>query len=40
MNKIKELKSVWTGKISFLQLSLLLLSTVAFVIANIIDFIE
>lgn len=36
MNKIKELKSVWTEKISFLQLSLLLLSTVAFVIANII----
>lgn len=36
MNKFKELKSVWKEKISFLQLALLLLSTVAFVIANII----
>lgn len=36
MNKIKELKSVWNEKISFLQLTLLLISTVAFIIANII----
>lgn len=36
MNKKNELKKVFSEKISFLQLSLLLISTVAFVIANII----
>ena len=37
MNKVNEIKKAFTEKISFLQLSLLLLSTVCFIIANIIS---